>query len=156
MGPPWSNNPFHPPFPQQALLPPTTFVEEKEGGNHRTMQRADLHFLQFALMKSQDRVDLNRTAYRRPTHMYQSNSCPPSLGGYSNKGFAWRFYLEPKYQSSASNNLLKHIAAITTLWVDIIAGQLTHGNCTLFMTVSMASEGWLKKTNFIKEGEDPI
>jgi hypothetical protein len=101
-------------------------------------------------------MDLNAIAYRPPTHVYQSDSCPAGLGGYSNKSFAWWFYLEPKYQSRASNNFLEHIAAIITLWVNIIAGRLTHGNCTLFMIDSMTSEGWLKKTNFIKDGEEPI
>jgi hypothetical protein len=118
--------------------------------------KADLHFLQFALKKCQDRVDLNAITYRCPTHAYQSNSCPAGLGGYSNKGFPWRFFLELKYQSRASNNLLEHIAALITSWVNIIAGRLTHGNCLLSMTDSMTSEGWLKKTNFIDDGEEPI
>ncbi len=55
-----------------------------------------------------------------------------------------------------SNNLLEHIAAIITPWVDIIAGHLTRGDCTLSMTDSTTSEGWLKKTNFIKNGKSPI
>ncbi len=108
------------------------------------------------LKKCHDGVDLNAIAYRHPAHAYRSGSCPTGLGGYSNKGFAWRFYLEPKYQSRASNNLLEHIAAIITPWVDIIARQLTHGDCALSMTDSTTSEGWLKKTNFIKDGEEPI
>jgi hypothetical protein len=30
------------------------------------------------------------TAYQCPTHVYRLDSCPAGLGGYSNKGFAWR------------------------------------------------------------------
>jgi hypothetical protein len=66
------------------------------------------------------------------------------------------FYLEPKYQSCMSNNPLKHNVAIITLWVDIIASHLAQDDCTLSMTDSTTSEGWLKKTNFIKDREDPI
>jgi hypothetical protein len=101
-------------------------------------------------------VDLNSVAYRRPTHAYQSNSCPAGLGGFSHQGFAWRFYLPPELQFRVSNNLLKHLAAIITPWVGIIAGRLSNGNCALSITNNTTSEGWLKKTNFIEDGEDPI
>jgi hypothetical protein len=40
--------------------------------------------------------------------------------------------------------------------VDIIAGRITKGDCALSMTDSTTSEGWLRKSNFIKDGEDPI
>jgi hypothetical protein len=56
--------------------------------------KADLEFLQTALEKCRDGVDLNSIAYRHPTHTYRSNSCPADLGGYSDKGFAWRYYLD--------------------------------------------------------------
>jgi hypothetical protein len=155
MGPPWSNYLFHPPFPWQALFPPTTFGEKRKVEINKHC-KVDLHFLQFALKKCRDGVDLNTIAYRCPTHAYRSDSCPAGLGNYSNEGFVWRFYLEPKYQSHMSNSLLEHIVAIVTLWVNIIAGRLTHDNCALSMTDSTTSEGWLKKTNFIKDGEEPI
>jgi hypothetical protein len=118
--------------------------------------KADLEFLQTALEKCRNGVDMNTIAYRRPTHAYRSDSCPAGLGGYSDEGFAWRYYLPPDLQSRASNNLLEHIAAIITPWVDIIAGRLKSGDCALSMTDSTTSEGWLKKSNFIEEGESPI
>jgi hypothetical protein len=101
-------------------------------------------------------VDLNSVVYRQPTHAYQSNSCPAGLGGFSHQGFAWHFYLLPKLQFHASNNLLKHPAVIITPRVGIIVGRLSNGNCALLMTNNTTSEGWLKKTNFIEDGEDPI
>jgi hypothetical protein len=114
------------------------------------------NFCRQHLKKCQDGVDLNLIAYRCPTHAYQSNSCPAGLGRYSNEGFAWRYYLNPHLKFQASNNLLEHIVAIITVWVDIIAGRLTCGNCARSMTNSTTSEGWLKKTNFIEDGESPI
>jgi hypothetical protein len=118
--------------------------------------KANLEFLQTALKKCWDGIDLNLIAYHGPTHAYRSDSCPASLGRYSNKGFAWRYYLNPHLKFRASNNLLKHIAAIITPWVDIIAGRLSRGNCALSMTNSTTLEGWLKKTNFIEDGKSPI
>jgi hypothetical protein len=99
---------------------------------------------------------MNTIAYHHPTHTYQLDSCPAGLGGYSNKGFAWRYYLPKQLKFRISNNLLKHIAAIITPWVDIIAGRLTRGDCALSMTDSTTSEGWLKKTNFIEDGKSLI
>jgi hypothetical protein len=48
------------------------------------------------------------------------------------------------------------LAAIITPWVDILTGRLKEGNCALSMTNNTTLEGWLKKTNFIENGEEPI
>jgi hypothetical protein len=117
---------------------------------------SDLKFLLSVLKKCRDGINMNSIAYRRPTHVYRSDSCPAGLGGYSDEGFVWRYYLPPELQSRASNNLLEHIAAIITTWVDILAGRLKHGDCALSMTNSTTSAGWLQKSNFIEDGESPI
>jgi hypothetical protein len=101
-------------------------------------------------------ISMNIIVYPCPKHIYRSDSCPAGLGGYSNSGFAWRYYLKPEHQFRATNNLLVHIAAIITPWVDIIWGRLHSGGCTLSMTNSTTSKGWLRKTNFSKLKEDPI
>jgi hypothetical protein len=116
----------------------------------------DLKFLLTVLQKCQHGIDLNATAYRRPTHVYRSDSCPAGLGGYSHKGFAWQYYLPKDLEFRASNKLLEHLAAIITAWSDILMGRLKEGDCTLSMTDNTKSEGWLKKTNFIKDNEEPI
>jgi hypothetical protein len=36
-------------------------------------------------------IDMNLIAFRKPTHIYRSDSCPFGLGGHSDEGFAWRF-----------------------------------------------------------------
>ncbi len=101
-------------------------------------------------------ISMNINIYQWPTHIYHSDSCPAGLGGYSNCGFAWRYYLYPEHQFRATNDLLEHIAAFITPWVDIIRGCLHSGACALSMTNSTTSEGWLRKTNFSKLKEDPI
>ncbi len=116
----------------------------------------DLLFLLFVLGKCHQGIDLNLIAFRKPTHVYRSDSCPAGLGGYSHEGFAWHFYLPENLKFRASNNLLEHLAAIITPWIKIIAGRLKKGNCALLMTNSTTSEGWLQKSNFIRDGKDPI
>jgi hypothetical protein len=104
----------------------------------------DLQFLLFVLGKCHQGIDLNLIAFRRPTHVYRSDSCPAGVGGYSHKGFAWCFYLPDELKFRTSNNLLTHLTAIITPWIDIIAGRLKKGDCTLSMTDSTTSEGWLR------------
>ncbi len=101
-------------------------------------------------------ISLNSIAFRQPTHIYRSDSCPTGLGGYSHKGWAWQWYLPDNLLFRASNNLLEHLAAIVSTWVDIIAGCLKREGCVLSMTDSTTAEGWLKKSNFSELGENPI
>jgi hypothetical protein len=36
-------------------------------------------------------INMNLIVFFQPTHVYRLDSCPFGLGGYSGKGFAWRF-----------------------------------------------------------------
>ncbi len=91
---------------------------------------------------------MNLIAFRQPTHIYQSNSCPYGLGGYSHKGFAWRYELQEEHRFRALNNLLKFFISIITPWIDLINKRLRPGDCAHSMTDSTTSAGWMKKTNF--------
>jgi hypothetical protein len=116
----------------------------------------DLEMFLGFLKIANDGISLNSIAFRRPTHIYRSDSCPAGLGGYSDRGWAWRWYLPKNLLFRASNNLLEHLATITSPWVDILAGRLKSQDCVLSMTDSTTAEGWLKKSNFSKLGESPI
>jgi hypothetical protein len=116
----------------------------------------DLEMFLVFLKIANDGISLNNIAFRRPTHIYKSDSCPAGLGGYSNRGWAWRWYLPKNLLFRASNNLLEHLAAVISPWVDILAGCLKNQDCILSMTNSTTAEGWLKKSNFSKLGESPI
>ena len=91
---------------------------------------------------------MNLLAFRHPTHIYRLDLCPFSLGGYSDKGFAWRFEIPEDLQFWAPNNLLECITSIISPWVDLLASCLHHGDCALSMTNSTTLVGWLRKTNF--------
>jgi hypothetical protein len=101
----------------------------------------DLDLMKKFLKWGHDGISMNQIAYRKPTHVYQSDSCPGGLGGYSHKGFAWHYYLPKDLRFRTSNNLLEHIAGIISPWIDIIAGRLKEGDCLLSMTDSTTSEG---------------
>jgi hypothetical protein len=80
------------------------------------------------------------------------------LGGYSDKGFAWRFEMPEDFLFGESNNLLEYIASMISLWVNMLAGRLNRSDCALSMMDSSTSARWLRKTNFqefIGENADP-
>jgi hypothetical protein len=91
-----------------------------------------IEFLQIA----NEGISLNTIAFKQPTHIYRSNLCPTGLGGYSHEGWAWRSYLPKELKFCASNNLLKHLVAVISPWVDFLAYQLNPNNCALSMTNS--------------------
>ncbi len=115
----------------------------------------DLHLMKDFLRWGNEGISMNQIAYRKPTHVYHGDLCPAGLGGYSHEGFAWRYYLPPHSLGLASNNLLEHMASVISPWINIIAGCLKEGDCSLSMTDSTTSEGWTQKTNF-KEDEHGI
>ena len=105
------------------------------------------------LRRAHHGISMNMIGYRKPTHVYRSDSCPAGIGGYNNEGFAWRFEIPSNLKFRASNNLLEHLASIISPWIDLIAGRLVEGDCSLSMTDSTTSEGWTRKTNFKEKDE---
>jgi hypothetical protein len=103
----------------------------------------DLKLMLEFLKPAHKGIRLNSIAFSHPAHVYRSDSCPAGLGVYSNEGFALRSYIPEPLKFRASNNLLKHLAAIISPWIDIIEGCLKPQDCILSMTDSTAAEGWL-------------
>ncbi len=116
----------------------------------------DLEMFQVFLKIANDGISLNSISFKRPTHIYRSDLCPAGLGGYIDRGWAWRWYLPKNLLFPALNNFLKHLAAVIYPWVDILAGRLKNQDCILSMTDSTTAEGWLKKSNFSELGKSPI
>jgi hypothetical protein len=48
---------------------------------------------------------MNLITFRKQTHVYKADSCPYGLGGYSDKGFVWRFEISADLRFRALNNL---------------------------------------------------
>jgi hypothetical protein len=57
--------------------------------------RLDLELMLHFLNKANAGIDMNIISFRRPTHIYRSDSCPHGLEGYSSNGHAWRYELHP-------------------------------------------------------------
>ncbi len=99
---------------------------------------------------------MNLLGFRSPDRIYYSDSCPASLGGYSNQGFAWRFQISNDLLFCGTNNLLEFLAVIITPWIDIIGGRLSPGDCALLMTDSTTAKEWMQKSIFTEPDNNPI
>lgn len=95
---------------------------------------ADCHLILKFLDVAHEGISMNNLVFRLPNRVYRSDSCPHGLGGYSDQGWAWRFYLPPELRFRASNNLLEHISSIITPWIDMLAGRIQPEDCLLSMT----------------------
>jgi hypothetical protein len=107
------------------------------------------------LYKANGGIDMNLLGFCSPDRIYNSNSCPAGLGGYSNQGFTWHFRIQDNLLFCASNNLLEFLAAIITPWVDIIGGRLSPGDYALLMTDSTTAKGWMKTQTSARPATTP-
>jgi hypothetical protein len=116
----------------------------------------DLKLMREFLKTTYKGISLDSIAFCHLTHVYCSDSCPAGLGGHSEEGFAWRWYIPKPLKFRASNNLLEHLPAIISLQINIIEECLKPLDCVLLMTDSMTAEGWLQKSNFSKLEESKL
>jgi hypothetical protein len=116
----------------------------------KTCEKADLglmlHFLHKATLKG---VSLNNLSYRKATHIFRSDASLHGIGGYNIiSGKAWRFQLPINCRLRTSLNSLEFIAALVTIWMNYLHGDITSESCILSQTDSTSATGWLKKSNF--------
>ena len=108
------------------------------------------------LDKAHSGISLNNITFRQPTHIYYSDACPFGLGGYNHWGKAWRWSIPPELRFKATINMLEHIASTIGPWIDILNDDLPPSSCTLSMTDSTTSAGWLRKSNFANVDETKL
>lgn len=58
-----------------------------------------------------------------------------------------------KLRGRAHIGLLEFLAQIVSIWLDIIDGDIGAEDCALSMSDSTNAIGWVKKSNFMEEGE---
>ena len=113
----------------------------------------DLIFHKKMLQMANDGINMNLITYRDVDRAYRSDACPAGLGGYSDQGRAWRFFIPLELQFRATLNMLEHLGSIIGPWIDIIEKMIKPYSCTLSLTDSTTSAGWLRKSNF-KESDN--
>ena len=98
-------------------------------------------------------ISMNLLTFRQPTHCYRTDSCELGLGGFSSAGKAWRWIIPKELRGRAHIGLLEYLAQIVSIWLDIYDGDIDVEDCALSMGDSTNAIGWVKKSNFLEEGE---
>ena len=111
----------------------------------------DLKLMRRVIERANKGVDMNILAHRMPDHVHRNDSCPFRMGGYAINGKAWRWIIPADLRFRATNNLLEHLANITTIKIRLLSGEIKKGDCVLSMSDSMVSTSWLRKSNFDEE-----
>ena len=119
----------------------------------KRVHKEDLLLLNSFMSKAHKGINMNLLSFRRPTHVYCSDACPQGLGGFNNKGVAWRWQLPEDLRNKATINMLEHAASIVGPWFDLLTHNLPPLSCTLSLTDSTTSAGWLRRSNF-KENDE--
>jgi hypothetical protein len=116
----------------------------------------DFHTLVSFLDSASKGISMNILTFRKPTHIYRSDSSEFGLGGYNIiSGIAWRFELPVDCRLRTSINSLEFLACIINIWVDSFHNTLEPESCLLSQTDSTSASGWLRKSNFA-DREDEI
>lgn len=134
---------------------------EERGRNRRTIAvpddvQYDLHLALEFVSKVEQGISFNLVTFRKPNKLYRADACPWSIGGHNHEGRAWRFEIPIQYLFRATLNMLEHLASVIGPWIDIIENKMPELSCTLSLTDSTTSCGWMKRSNFIEKGETKL
>jgi hypothetical protein len=100
-------------------------------------------------------ISFNQMTIRKPTRLGFSDSCPFRLGGFTNKGRAWRLLIPPTcafYGKSEINNLLEFMAMVITIWLILLEcdAEQSPEECILALGDNTLGIGWLFRSGRIK------
>jgi hypothetical protein len=102
---------------------------------------------------AQSGMSMNLRTFRPPDTIYWSDACEFSMGGYSSKGFTWRWKIPSDLQHRAHVNLLEFLAETICIWVDTLQGCTNRKDCILCFGDSTTAMGWLHRSNFREDAE---
>ncbi len=95
---------------------------KSEGTSLNYNEKMDLHLMISFLDSAHDGLSMNLLTFRKPTHLYRSDSSKFGLGGYNiTTGKAWRFEIPVDCRLRTFLNSLEFIACLITIWVDMLS-----------------------------------
>jgi hypothetical protein len=115
-------------------------------------------WLKVFLPRVKSGLSLNLITFRRPSYVCWSDACPQGLGGYNFRGNAWRYPIPEKFQTAVlnRNNALELFAAIITIWIAILNGEVPPEMCSLSFCDNSSAVGWLYKANIDESKNLPL
>jgi hypothetical protein len=111
----------------------------------------DLELWLKLLKRATTGVSLNLLVHRNPTNVYRTDASLHGLGGYSDRGRAWRFEIPKDLRGRATINLLEYIGTFVSPWVDFLEGNLEPEASILAESDNATASAWCHKSNFESE-----
>jgi hypothetical protein len=99
-------------------------------------------------------IGLNLLTTREPNNILWTDACEHGLGGYSLKmGWAWRWETIPLHlRGRKPVNFLELLACLAGIMLSIEEDNPVAGYCYLSATDNTSAMGWLRKSNFVSDG----
>jgi hypothetical protein len=96
------------------------------------------------LTKAREGVNVNLMTFRKPTKIYINDASEHGLGVFATHGRVWAYIIPEKLRGRAHINLLKFLAQLVSIWIDVIEKKVEPLDCLLRMGNNTASMGWLQ------------
>ena len=90
-------------------------------------------------------VPINNILFTTPTVTLWSDAFKYGIGGYNDKGTAWRWYIPPEWNGVLKLNLLEFLASALSIYMTI--QQLGHVSHVPAFTDRSSSLGWMYKAS---------
>jgi hypothetical protein len=99
-------------------------------------------------------IDLNLLITQEPNNILRTDACEHGLGGYPLKtGWAWRWEIPFHLRGRKLINFLEFLACVVGIMLSIEEDNPTAGYCYLSATDNTSAMGWLRKSNFVSDGD---
>jgi len=99
-------------------------------------------------------VDLNLLTTQEPNNILRTDACEHGLGCYSLKtGRAWRWEIPLQFRGRKSINFLGFLACVVGIMLSIEDDDPAAGYCYRSATDNTSAMGWLRKSNFVSDGD---
>ena len=91
---------------------------------------------------------MNLMTFRKPSLIFIGDASEHGMGGFDNKGRAWRYLIPPELRGRAHINLLEFMTQVIGIWLAIEEGRASKLDCVLAMGDSTTALGWMRRSNF--------
>jgi hypothetical protein len=116
---------------------------------------ADLQLWSLFLEKAEAGISMNLLTIRVPTGLAWSDSCPFGVGGYTQKGFAWRIRIpasSPFFGDDTVNNVLEFLGQAISVKLLLLEAKDEKYPCLLPLGDNTSGIGWMFKSGKLKKG----
>jgi hypothetical protein len=129
-------------------------ADKFKGTRLSSEEMKDLVLWKDFLVVAHTSISLNLLATREPNNILWTDASEHGLGGYSLKtGRAWRWEIPLHLRGRKLINFLEFLACVVGIMLSIEEDDPAAGYCYLSATDNTSAMGWLRKSNFVSDGD---